>query len=323
MCSIQSIWEKIKSIYHFCLRNKNTLLKTLSWIIAVSMLLYALIFSPMILSKAYGILWFLILIGLVLLPNIETLNIGNIFKIKVRELNETIKELRNTIINLNLNQSNTQNVIFGQYPLPGVDKSVEIKIGPIVQKYLDAGIIDIKNADFPNAIENFKVALKLDGDNWYAAMYLGYIYLTIEDKSEIIGLNKSECLMESIFNSYWAIQKDRSNFMQFMNLGIAQAHLGGEGLIRMGINNLIKTREIISQDNRIESDSYLKLVYGKATSFIGEFYKKLEMTEEAVEFRKKAIEVFENIPEPKPPGYQKWHDDTISALEKLNSTQTK
>jgi len=170
------------------------------------------------------------------------------------------------------------------------------------------------------SLHSYHKAFDSDSNNWVAAMFLGYIYLSLNDLEKDRnkwGFSERERLLRSAFFSMHATQKDPNHYMQFMNLGIALRHLGGRSLIQLGLDKLETAFNMLNYDPQVQNNPELILAKGKCRSFMGEFAELLEMKKEAIQYRKEAVEIFKNCPEPKPPSLDHWLMDAEKSIADL------
>jgi len=294
------------------------------WISSIILLLISiiyLVFCPYSFQTVYPIyIFLLILIGILMLPFAGKFNIGKLFSIELKELSSSIEKLRDTIINIgikNVQEVKVTTAINGPY-----GESFKVYALEQSQKNLNLANSLFQQQRFMESLKYYHEALKYDNDNWVAAMYLGFIYLSLPefgvDENEW-GFNNDERLFRSIFYSAYAAEKDVNHYNQFMNLAIAQKHLGGEGLTRLAIKNMEKAYNMLNYDPNVINNPKMFLNKGKAISFMGEFEEALGNKDKAIQYRKEAIEIFNQCPKPNPPDLEKWKNQAQEALNKLEN----
>ena len=79
-----------------------------TWIMVIVLLAITLIWPWDMVKTNRGFSLFLLFIGILLLPSLKSLDVLKIFKIELRELNESVQKLRETVLNLSIR--NTQNI---------------------------------------------------------------------------------------------------------------------------------------------------------------------------------------------------------------------
>ena len=72
-------------------------------------------------------------------------------------------------------------------------------------------------------------------------------------------------------------------------------------------------------DPNVKHHPQMFLNKGKAKSFMGEFEEALGNDEKAIQYRKEAIEIFNNCPDPKPIDLENWKKQAQDALNNLES----
>ena len=115
------------------------------------------------------------------------------------------------------------------------------------------------------SIENYKESLKYDKENWIAAMYLGFLYLSLPEfkiDKKYWGFTDEERLELSIYYSTYATKIDINHFNQFMNLGIAQKHLGGERHTKLALKNIKIAYDMLEYDPNVKNNPQMFLNKG-------------------------------------------------------------
>ena len=311
--------------------DQNSVLKLGSWLFYIcwfaclAVLVYLLIWKIGSIQSPYGFFLFLLLLCMVMFPFLKSFSVGNIFSVQVRELTTSVEKLRESVQNILIQQSqNTQNLNLTLLNAPD-GRNVEIQTEFRSQKYSNLGNSLFRQGRYMESLDYYEKAFESDSNNWVAAMFLGYIYLTLNDLEKDQtkwGFNDRERLLRSVFFSMHATQKDPNHYMQFMNLGIALRHLGGNNLIRLGLENLEKAFNMLSYDPQVQKNPELMLAKGKCRSFMGEVAELLEMKKEATQYRKEAVETFKHCPEPVPPDLDHWLRDAEKAISELEKNDT-
>jgi tetratricopeptide (TPR) repeat protein len=293
------------------------------WLACLSVIVWILIWKIGSIQSPYGFFLFLVLLCMVMLPFLKSFAVGNIFSVQVRELTSSVEKLRDSVQNILIQQSqNTQNLNLTLLNAPD-GRNVEIQTGFNSKKYSNLGNSLFQQGRYMESLDYYGKAFESDSNNWVAAMFLGYIYLSLNDlkKNQTKwGFNNRERLLRSVFYSMHATQKDPNHYMQFMNLGIALRHLGGKNLIRLGLENLEKAFNMLSNDPQIQKNPELMTAKGKCRSFMGEFVELLEMKKEALQYRKEAVEIFNDCPEPLPADFEHWLRDAERAISEIEKS---
>ncbi len=287
------------------------------WILAIVLVLLTLTCDLKPLESNLNFILFLLLIGIILLPFLKSLNIGKIFGVELKNLSSNIEKLRETVLNLNIRS--TQEVRLTNVNAPD-GQNLQIQTVEQSQKKLNLAYSLLKQKRFLEALDVYHEALKLDPNNWIAAMYLGYLYLSLRDfqvDSNTWGFDDAERLARSMFYSTYATEVDLNHYTQFMNLAIAQKHLGGDGLTRLALKNMEIAYNMLDYDRNVPKYPPMLMNKGKARSFMGEFAEALGLISEAKMYRKEAIEIFKNCPEPKPQDLEKWLKQAEKSLSDL------
>lgn len=288
------------------------------WLAIILMLIATLIFDLYPLKSELHFILFLVLIGIILLPFLKSFNVGKIFGIELKSLNTNIEKLRETILNFNISAKQEVSLLNINSP---EGQNLQYKTVEQSKKKSDLGFSLSYQGRFLEAIEAYKESLKIDPNNWIAAMYLGFIYLSLPeykvDQNEW-GFDNDERLFQSIYYSTYATKIDIQHYNQFMNLAIAQKHLGGDGLIRLSLKNMNKAYNMFVSDPNVPSNPIMVLNKAKARSFMGEYAEALGMKKEAKMYRQEAIDIFKNCPEPKPQELNRWLKQAEDALKHLN-----
>ena len=290
------------------------------WLICIAVISYLLVWKIGSIQTGYGLFLFLVLLCMVMFPFLKSFSVGNVFSVQVRELATSVEKLKDSVQNILINQTqNTQNLNLTLLNVPD-GSNVEIQTGYKSQQYSNVGNSLYKQKRYMESLQYYHKALDSDSNNWVAAMFLGFIYLSlndfVKDKTKWC-FSENERLLRSVFFSMHATQKDLNHYMQFMNLGIALKHLGGEKLIQLGLDNLEKAFKMLEYDPQVPGSSDLMLAKGKCRSFMGEFAELLNMKNEAIKYRKEAIEILRNCPDPKPLGIEHWLKDAENSLANL------
>lgn len=290
------------------------------WIVVILMISISLIFN--LLKSELNFILFLVLIGIILLPFLKSFNVGKIFGLELKSLNTNIEKLRETILNFNINTKQEINLLNILSP---EGQNLQIKTIEESKKKSDLGYSLFMQQRLLEAIDAYKESLKIDPNNWIAAMYLGFIYLSLPEykiDETTWGFDNSERLFQSIYYSAYATKIDIQHYNQFMNLAIAQKHLGGRNLVQLALKNMEKAYRMFITDPNVPSNPILVLNKAKARSFMGEFAEAIEEYEDAIKYRQEAIEIFRNCPEPKPEALEKWLHQAEEALENLNTRES-
>ena len=285
------------------------------WLSGIALLALVLIFGVGSVSNTPGIFLILVLLGLLMFPFLRSFSIGNVFSMEVKELSNSVDRLRDSVQNLiSIQFSNTQNVIFANLDDPD-GRSIKFRTKAISEKFSEQAINFYRQGHYLKAIELYEKALEEDSENWFAAMFLGYLYLSLNNmiKEKNWGLNNTERLLRSVFYSKYATNKDNNHYLQFMNLGIALRHLAKESLTELGLQNLAIAYKMLDSDPQVGKNSGLMTAKGKCRNFMGEFAAILNLKEKAIQYRTEAIEIFRNGLEPVPKEVQVWLKDAITA----------
>jgi len=306
--------EKNKEIYRV-----GGGLFVLCWLVVIVLIIITIIYNlPPLKSNLHFIL-FLVLIGIILLPFLKSFNVGKIFGVELKSLNTNIEKLRDTILNFNINIKQEINLL--KIPSPE-GQNLQLKTIEESKKKSDLGYSLFTQKRLLEAIDAYKESLKIDPNNWIAAMYLGFIYLSLPEykiDEANWGFNNAERLFQSIYYSTYATKIDIQHYNQFMNLAIAQKHLGGESLVRLALKNMEKAYRMFITDPNVPSNPVLVLNKAKARSFMGEFAEVIGEFEEAKRYRQEAIDIYKSFPEPKPEALENWLHQAEEALDKLNA----
>jgi len=271
-------------------------------------------------SSPSGIFLLLILLCIVMFPFLKSFTVGNIFSVQVRELSDSVERLRDSVQNMLIQQfQSTQNVNITTLNAPD-GSNLEIETKSKSREYSDLAFGLFRQERYLEALDYYEKALESDANNWVAAMFLGYIYLSLnelEKDQKKWGFDDSARLLRSVFFSMHATKKDPNHYMQFMNLGIALRHLDGEKQIRLGLKSLEKAFKMLNYDPQVPGDPKLVTAKGKCRSFMGEFAYLLGMKQEAIQYRREAVEIFKNCPKPVPPELATWLRDAEMALSEI------
>ncbi len=274
-------------------------------------------------NSFYGITLLFLFIGLLFLPFIESLSVGNFLKINLKNLEKSIDNLRESILTfLQVNQQNNQvNNYFGSINTPD-GSSAEIKTENISRYYAQRAFSLFNQKRYNESLIQYHKAYDADNNNWVAASFLGFLYLSYKDYDiprEEWGFNDLERLNRSIFFSTIATYNDPNHFMPFMNLGIAQGHWGGKNMLTLGTANLEKAYKMLDFDTKTQTNPNLYLEKAKIKSFIGEQFGKLNDIKTAIMHREEANIIFEKCPEPRPPEFEHWYKENLKHLNDLKS----
>ena len=294
------------------------------WISSIILFLIVIIYSiicPQSIKTIYPIyILILILIGLLLLPFIGKFSVGKLFSIEMKELNSSIEKLRDTIVNIGIKNIQDVKVNISSEAPDGA--KVEIKTFEKSQKYSNLAYSLFRQNRIMESIDNYKESLKYDRENWIAAMYLGFLYLSLREfniDEKYWGINNNERLELSIYYSTSATKIDINHYNQFMNLAIAQKKLGGEGLTKLALKNMKIAYDMLEFDSDVKNHPHMFLNKGKARSFMGEFEEALGNNEKAIQYRKEAIEIFNHCPKPVPHDLETWKRQAQEALKNLEN----
>ena len=293
------------------------------WISSICLLSISIVylaFCPYSFKIIYPIyVLLLIVIGLLLLPFGGKFNVGKIFSIELKQLNSSIEKLRDTIVNFSI--KNTQNLTVSNVNGP-TGEILQVYTAEESKRNLKLAYSLFQQRRIIESIEYFHAALKYDSDNWVAAMFLGFTYLSLPDFQPNInewGFDDNERLSRSIFYSTLAIRNDVNHYNQFMNLAIAQKHLGGERLCRLAIKNMEKAYNMLNFDQTVQNIPQLFLNKAKARSFMGEFEEAMGNRDHAIQFRQEALQLFNQCPTPIPNDLEIWKNQAQEALDRLNT----
>lgn len=306
--------------------NKNPLpwLTILSVVAVIVLIILALLCDWDSLVKPYRLILFLLLLSMILFPSLKEFSIGNIITMKIKSLDNSVNQLKDTILNLSFNTTNTQTIINSDFPLP----HGQTYSGPMIKeakRVFDLARSLYNQKRYIESLKYFNKAFDLDRNNWVSAMYLGFIYLSISNlniNQDQIGITRNQTLEKSIFYSSCAVDLDPNHFNQYMNLGIAQMHFDSNILKQSGIINLQIVIDMISNDKKANSDPGLFIQKCKCATFIGEIYEKLEDFSKSRSQYELAMTYYDICPTPLPLDYEKWKNDTIIGLKRANNKLT-
>jgi len=290
------------------------------WIASILAIAFILRYGIGSVQSPSGLFLLLVLLCMVMFPFLKSFTVGNLFSVQVRDLANSVEKLRDSVQNILIQQSqNTQNFNLSVLNAPD-GRNIEIQTEFKSQKYSNLGNSLFQQGRYMESLNYYEKAFESDSNNWVAAMFLGYIYLSLNDferDQTKWGFNDRERWLRSVFYSIHATKKDPNHYMQFMNLGIALRQLGGENLIRLGLENLEKAFNMLSYDPEVPKYPGLMTAKGKCRSFMGEFTHLLGMIKEAIQYRKEAIEIFNKCPEPVPPDLGNWLKDAEKAISQI------
>lgn len=303
------------------------------WSIALLLVILAIFFDLIPFKTVNELLLLFLLIGLVLLPLLNKFKIGNLFEMDLKNISQSVDELKDTVLNLSLNMKNEQSTVLNFNPpnisekaLMGAtsisENKTELKQTNSLQYLFNQAITHLNRKEFLSAIESLKKILELDCKNWRSAMMLGFIYLSLDeivDDIESLGLSKGNAINNSIKYSGIAIELDKSHYNQYMNLALALKKSESRFLLEEGLENLKKAKEVFNRDPNTMRNPNLCMENGKVTSFMGEFSEILGNKKNALKYRNEAMDIFDSCPDPKPTAFKKWYEDTKNAVIKLNS----
>ncbi len=292
------------------------------WIIVIIIILSTIIFDFKVFQSNKGFILLLLLLGIILLPFLKSLSVGNLFKIELQKMEESVNKLRDTINNiLHLNILNKQTVNISNLNTPdGRIEQVQTELKS--QRFSDQAYSLFKQGRLLESIDYYQKAYELDNNNWVAAYFLGYLYLSLRDfkiKESEWGFDELDRLSRSFMYSRIAITKDPNHYMQYMNLGIAQGHLGGNRMLKLAIRNLEVAFNMLSYDKNVENKSQFVIIKGKCKSFMGEFAEVLKLIDNAIKHTKEAIDIFTDCPEPIPANRDHWLKQAKDRLRRLQS----
>lgn len=303
--------------------NKSSPLNFGSWLFYLCWL-SSLIFIIVIIFSDYFIFnstqqFFMIflIVALLILPFLKSISIGDFFKVEIREVKKSVQELREKLIEVQLSNSQSTTIInsiteFGEkISTPTISESEKL--------YNIAEELKI-NKKYIESLKYYKLALESDTRNWLAAFNLGAIYLVLNDHrvpKDSWNFTENERLSNALFYSQYATKIDKNHYGQFFNLALAQQHTGGDKMLELSINSFDNTIDILERDPSLHADSRLLTNYGKCLHFKAMSLFMLNRIEDAIENDKKAIDLFENCPEPKPTELLKWLDQSKNHLNEL------
>lgn len=299
----------------------GSLLFFICWTISLILLPASLYFKFISITNKTFFLAILIQIGLILTPFLKSFSVGNLFKIELKELSKSVDELRSSIQNfINIQHNNIQSI--KNYNISTPIGSFSAEMSKISNKYLNLGNSLYNQKRYIESLKYYKKAYDFDKNNWVTSLMLGFLYISLEDlkvPQELWGFNNEERITRSIFYSTQATLLDPNHFNQYMNLGIAYLHFGGENSFKLAYKNLEIAYEMLNNDPNIQLNPIFITNKGKVKSFMGEAAEKLDQIELAIKNRKESIDIFENCPNPKPFEIKKWislSQDAISCLVK-------
>lgn len=290
------------------------------WIACLVLLAVLFVCDIGTVKSAPGFLIIMAFIGILMFPFIRSFSVGNVFSVQVRELTNSVERLQDSVQNLiSFQFRSTQNVVVSNLNAPD-GRNIKIETEAKSKRYSEQANSLFGQGRYLEAIEYYEKAFEWDPNNWVAAFYLGFLYLSLRelnDDENSWGFSENERLLRSAFYSTYATKKDPNHYMQFMNLGIALRHIGGERLIKLGLQNLEKAYNMLSHDPQVPNNPNLMLAKGKCRSFMGEFADLLGMREEAALYRREAVEIFGMCPAPVPDELHNWLQDAERALMEL------
>ncbi len=299
---------------------KRPILFYIIWILSILIIIATLISKCEVIEDNRRFILLLLLIGILFLPFLSSLSIGNLFRIDLRKIGESIDKLRETVLNvLQSNVQNKQEVNIFPLKTPD-DRSEQIRIELRSQRYAEQAYSLFKQGRILESIEFYHKSFEWDNNNWVAAFFLGFLYLSLNDykiPDEKLGIDKLERLSRSVFYSSIATINDPNHYMQFMNLGIAQGHWGESRMLTLALRNLEKAYNMLDYDPNVKNAPKLFLNKGKCRSFMGEFSESLGDKDNARRYRKEAIDILKSCPQPVPKDRDRWLKQAEDALQRL------
>jgi len=203
-----------------------------------------------------------------------------------------------------------------------------INARPEIHEYINLATSLCNQKRYMESIKFFLKADDADRNNWLVKMYLGFLYLSLEDVvvSNDWCFTDTERLMRSIFYSKQATELDPNHFNQYMNLGVAQCKLGGEKLLKEGIKNIEVAFNMLCYDPIIQGNPALMTEKAKCRSFMGLFTATLgnyenasENRETAIRYYEESINLFDAVPDTRPGDRAHFRGEAKKALKTLKS----
>jgi tetratricopeptide (TPR) repeat protein len=288
------------------------------WTISVLLVLIALLSDFIPLNTNIKVFLFALLIGLTLLPILQKMKVGNMLEFELKNITQSVDKLRDTIFNLNINNTQKQTVNIQNIMPDG--QNFKVPGTKTIEKKLDIARSLFEQKRYLESIQAYRNILEEDCDSWIVAMILGFIYLSLEElgiDQSTWGFSNGERLAYSMLFSGIAAEKNKTHYNQYMNLGIAQKHTGSLSLTEVGIKNMEIAYNMLLLDKSVLTNPSLYINKGKARSFMGEFAESLGRKKNALTYRIEAVEIFKSCPEPKPPEIVRWLKDAEKAVERL------
>ena len=317
-----SNWSSVKN---WIIKNINHLLYTAALFTAGVFVL--LTFTDKVSFNDHKIIVLLIFILLLLWKDLESASFASILSLKKKttKLEETTQSLQESVLNLITIQSNVSvNQVTNIYNTLGSTAGITTEITPpeeikpnfnvpittsrmAAQEYeIGTRLMDSKK--WTESIPHFKNALKLEPNHWFSALNLGFIFGEG-------GPNYN--LSESIFYSTLAINLNKTHYNQFVNLGLAQLHTGGDFLFEQSLINFDEALDVIDNDVQNKDKPYFIVLAAKIKLFKALAKKYLLNLEDSESLLIEAIAQMENCPTPWPVGTDKWLEDAKHNLKAL------
>lgn len=258
--------------------------------------------------------WFLFLtIPILLLPVIQSFSIGGILGVKMNKLENEVAGLKQTILSISTTNTNIDARITKTYNFGG--KLIKTDFKETSDRLTDIGFKQIVEKKYHESVYYLEQSVYFDSENWFSYMLLGFVYDTISPDNK--PYDETEMLLKSMEYSKKAIEIDRSHYMQFMNLGLAQQHIGGKKLWQKAIDNFTTAEQMIENDSEAMKINKIRIQRGKCLRFIGDCASSLEYYNLALEHYMKAKQVFDSCEaEPERTQWLEGLDELISKMEK-------
>lgn len=261
------------------------------------------------------------IVGLLILPFLKSMSVGNFFKIEIREVKKSIQELREKIIDLKISNTQATTIInsISEYG-ENISTSTKAESKKFYKKAEELRV----NGKYIESLNFYKMSLEADRNNWLSAFYLGAIYLSLTDLGIVKrywDFDEYERLSNALFYSQYATKIDKAHFGQFLNLAIAQQHIGGDKLLELSIKSFNNTVDILKRDPNLKYDAKLKIAHGKSLHFKAMSLSSLNRIDEAIRNDVEAIHIFENCPEPAPNELPKWLKQAKDHLNMLKESK--
>jgi tetratricopeptide (TPR) repeat protein len=266
------------------------------WGIVLLLLIFVIFWDFIPTDSGIEVFLFTLFIGIFLLPMLNKIKIGSMFEIEMKDVQ--IKDIQTNEI------------------------SSTTKANEELAKKLKVAESLFKQNRIIEAINLYKEIFEKDSNNWVIAKNLGFLYLSLidlgVDRSEW-GFSDEERLANSMLFSGFAALKDKTHFTHYLNLAIAQKHTGCQGLLVLALKNMKIAQNILKIDKSTRTNPILLFNLGKVTSILGEFEEASGNMDQAIAYRKQALEILKSCPTPYSREVIHWIDQTNRAIENLTA----